>query len=695
MNPGEQISPGECVKESGKSISDDEIKEKLLQMKTDPDKGLGIPTSDSVAIDNANITNVLDINIKTEHLSADMDLLESNPLNDSNFLNSALDNIFGEGESELNENETKMSFESNDQNKKSDNDRKGEKNLNESSDSDSDDTDDDSDDSDDSDDDESTENSENEEEEDDTSDVEQKKHSPNKSSDGKKKSNLTDDENALKCTDPSVNLEKMLSADGDHSIDPSKMCGEMEKMGSDKSPKNSDKLGYIGENMEGRTFGLQRNDDGNRIDNLPNDSNMLGSDLANDNHSNISDSDIGDFGDDVDDSSNDSAKSSNSHDFVSRITNKINDVPMKSDSSNIDGTTKTELKSNNNDQLPYSMNFLDDLNTSDTSESNSSEKDSKCSNTFSLMRDCGSKLDSNVSQRDHDGQIKSSPNSDTKHKSVPSCIGLSLDSAIGSKSVEDDNAMSDLHTDNISDDEYDIKPDSITARKAENISIRNNENFESIANYISPAPISLNTLISADYSNLSDNNDTNSNDNRDTIDNKRNENSPSISKSDSLECSRITDKDIMEPGELLGKNLLESQDSNLTCESIGGDANKIGKSPFATDNAIKDKDGSILTECGDIDGKKGDSFGADESAKTKIEFGSLNAIGTNESGDASDGTKNAGQDSRNQGETQKTDDEMVFSLNFLDDKHFGKNTFDTISQKKKKICIQINCHSNQ
>lgn len=154
VNPGEQISPGECVKESGKSISDDEIKEKLLQMKTDPDKSLGIPTSDSAAIDNANITNVLDISIKTEHLSADMDLLESNPLNDSNFLNSALDNIFGEGESELNETETKMSFESNDQHKKSDNDRKGEKNLNESSESDSDDTDDDSDDSDDSDDDE-------------------------------------------------------------------------------------------------------------------------------------------------------------------------------------------------------------------------------------------------------------------------------------------------------------------------------------------------------------------------------------------------------------------------------------------------------------------------------------------------------------------------------------------------------------
>lgn len=155
MNTSDQISPGECIKESGKSISDDEIKDKLLHMKTDPDKGLGIPTSDSAAIENANITNALDISIKSEHLSAEMDMvLESNPLNDSSFLNSALENIFGEGESELNETETKMSFESNDPNKKSEHERKQEKNLNESSDSDSDDTDDDSDDSDDSDDDE-------------------------------------------------------------------------------------------------------------------------------------------------------------------------------------------------------------------------------------------------------------------------------------------------------------------------------------------------------------------------------------------------------------------------------------------------------------------------------------------------------------------------------------------------------------
>lgn len=153
VNTGEQISPGGSIKESGKSISDDEIKEKILQMKTDPDKSLGLPTTDSAAIDSANITNALDISIKSEHLSADMDMvLDTNQLNDSNFLNSALENIFGE--SEDNENETKMSFESNDANKKSENDRKDEKNMNESSDSDSDDTDDDSDDSDDSDDDE-------------------------------------------------------------------------------------------------------------------------------------------------------------------------------------------------------------------------------------------------------------------------------------------------------------------------------------------------------------------------------------------------------------------------------------------------------------------------------------------------------------------------------------------------------------
>lgn len=530
----------------------------------------------------------------------------------------------------------------------------------------------------------STENSENEEEEDDASDVEQKKHSPNKNSDGKsKKSNLNEndnDGNGSKCIDS--NLEKILSADAENSTGPTKLAGEIKKEGTHQSPKTtSDKLGCIGENIDGdrRSFGMQRTDDTNRTDNMPNDSNMLSSDLANDNHSNISDSDVGDFADDVDDSSNDSAKSSNSHDFVTRIANKPNDVPRKSDGSQIDGNTKSDMKSSNNDQLPYSMNFLDDLNTSDTSDSNSSEKDMKCSNTFSLMRDCGggggsggggSKgLDSaNAGQRgEHDGQLKTSPASDTKLKSVSSCIGLSLDSAIGSKSVEDDNAMSDLHTDNISDDEYDIKPDSITARKAENISIRNNENFDSIANYISPAPISLNTLISADYSNLSDNNDTNSNDNRDNSDNKRNESSPSISKPEPLDSSRITDKDIMEPGELLGKTLLESQDSNS--ESVTGDNIKTGKSPFSTETHNKDKsDGSANADGGDTDaGKKSDSFGADESANTKSEFGSLNVISTNDGGDGSESTKNSGVKQEKCETTSKTDDEMVFSLNFLDE----------------------------
>lgn len=88
-------------------------------------------------------------NIKTEHMPTEIDMdIESNQMNDSNYLNNALENMFGE--SNLNENETKMSFDSNDQNKKSDCDRKGD-NFNDSSDS-SDDTDDDSDDSTDSDD---------------------------------------------------------------------------------------------------------------------------------------------------------------------------------------------------------------------------------------------------------------------------------------------------------------------------------------------------------------------------------------------------------------------------------------------------------------------------------------------------------------------------------------------------------------
>lgn len=169
-NTGEQISPGEgSVKDTSvKSISDDEMKEKLLQMKTEPEKNLALSmatgndatTGAAAAADTANITNTLDITaIKTEHMqtSCEMDMvLDGNQMNDSNFLNTALENIFGES-SEDNENETKMSFESTEaHSKKSDVERKEaeEKNLNESSDSDSDDTDDDSDDSDDSDDDE-------------------------------------------------------------------------------------------------------------------------------------------------------------------------------------------------------------------------------------------------------------------------------------------------------------------------------------------------------------------------------------------------------------------------------------------------------------------------------------------------------------------------------------------------------------
>lgn len=169
VNAGEQISPGEgSVRDTSvKSISDDEMKEKLLQMKTEPDKNLGLSINDGTAagaaatsmIDTSS-TAIIDITaIKTEHMqsSSEMDMvLDGSQLNDSNFLNTALENIFGES-SEDNENETKMSFESTEaHSKKSDADRKEPegKNLNESSDSDSDDTDDDSDDTDDSDDDE-------------------------------------------------------------------------------------------------------------------------------------------------------------------------------------------------------------------------------------------------------------------------------------------------------------------------------------------------------------------------------------------------------------------------------------------------------------------------------------------------------------------------------------------------------------
>lgn len=449
------------------------------------------------------------------------------------------------------------------------------------------------------------------------------------------------DDNASKCTDPGEALEKILAADmsEDNSSEPNKMGGEAEMSGDNarQSPKTSDKLASM-ENADGsRSFGLQRPESKN----LPNDSNLLISDLANDNHSNISDSDDGDFPDDVDDSSNDSAKSGNSHGFL-RLVNKSNDVPSKMD----EASTKSDQKVD--EQLPYSMNFLDDLNTSDTTDSNSSEKEMKYSNVFNLIRDCAKDAPTS------DGAVKSSPGA---KKSVSSCIGLSMDSAIGSKSVDDDNAMSDLHTDNISDDEYDIKPDSLSARKSDNISIRNNETFDSIANYISPVPISLNTLISADYSNLSDNNDTNSNDNRD--DGKRSDSSPSLIKPEPSESSRITDKDIMEPGELLGANLLECQDSNA---SEGDNM----KSDFSPDH--KDKsNGAANADASDADtGKKGDLFSTVDAAASKADFSSL--LGKND-GDSADTTKTAAssQDNRKQGDsTQKTDDE-IFSLNFLDD----------------------------
>lgn len=504
-------------------------------------------------------------------------------------------------------------------------------------------------------------------------------------------------------TEAAEKLEKILSVDlnADDLADRSKIGGAHDEKGgaggaggatgsganelTRQSPKNGDKSAFDNSNRTSSDNNLPSNQE----------KKILRTELIDDNHSNISDSDVGDFPDDLDDSSNDSVKSSHSHSFASRLTQKPNDVPMKSeiDGSGGGGPLKSDLKGGT--ELSY--NFLDDLNTSDTTDSNSSEKPER-SNTFNLMRDCAATsapgLTKSISdaaargdQHDESPSLaKTSPTSDTKLKSVSSCIGLSLDSAIGSKSVDDDNAMSsDLHTDNISDDEYDdIKPDNLTAaRKSDNMSIRNNENFESIAQYISPAPMSLNTLISADYSNLSDNNDTNSNDNnRDSNDSKRTENSPSILKPASHDSSRITDKDIMEPGELLGKTLLDSQDSNLTCESlIGGDNGKAGgKSLFlTTDNNNKDKSENSTVDTVDlinIDSAKAktDSFSLGvDAAGTKTDFSVLHGIKGNESGggttDGTKGTNSSGgkQETRNPGEkTAKTDDE-IYELNFLDE----------------------------
>lgn len=505
-----------------------------------------------------------------------------------------------------------------------------------------------------------------------------------------------DNDSVSKLTEAAEKLEKILSVDLSAS-DSAKIGGVHDERGGGvsgsgaseltrQSPKNSDKSAFDNTNR------ATENSSGS------NEKKNLRTDLIDDNHSNISDSDVGDFPDDLDDSSNDSVKSSHSHGFASsRLTHKSNDVPMKSEDGG-GGALKSDLKGGAA-TTDLSYNFLDDLNTSDTTDSNSSEKPER-GNAFNLMRDCSTasaagltKSISDATARggggdQHDASspslVKTSPTSDAKLKSVSSCIGLSLDSAIGSKSVDDDNAMSDLHTDNISDDEYDdIKPDNLTSRKAENISIRNNENFESIAQYISPAPMSLNTLISADYSNLSDNNDTNSNDNnRDSNDSKRNESSPSILKPASHDSSRITDKDIMEPGELLGKTLLDSQDSNLTCESLTGDNGKpIGKTSFlTTDNNNKDK--SEIGDAVDLIGidatkSKTDSFGLSvESAGSKTDFSALHAI-KSESGSTTDGTKGnnssggggggSKQEIRNSGEkSAKTDDE-IYELNFLDE----------------------------
>lgn len=144
----DHISPVE-MKPSGKLISDDDSREKLLQIKTEAGKSLNLQSSDLTALDSAHISNALDINIKTENISNEIDMdLDHNSMSGTNFLNTELANIFGDTGS--NENETKMSFESNDQSKKSV--EKDQKDGNESSDSDDED-DSDSDESDDSDDD--------------------------------------------------------------------------------------------------------------------------------------------------------------------------------------------------------------------------------------------------------------------------------------------------------------------------------------------------------------------------------------------------------------------------------------------------------------------------------------------------------------------------------------------------------------
>lgn len=553
----------------------------------------------------------------------------------------------------------------------------------------------------------------------------------------------------LKLNEAAEKLEKMLAIDlnTDDLSDQSKMSEKGSGGVERQSPKTVDKMDS--------TFSMQqeRADNNSRTADsiLPSKEKNPRPQLIDDNHSNISDSDIGDFPDDLDDSSNDSVKSSNSHGFMPRLTHKSNDVPMK-----LESDAKSELKrSNSNTELPY--NFIEDFQTSDTTDSNSSVgKDG--SHAFNLMRDCAptasvsaagaasapiasSILDASrdtTIRRDQQQQrdaepssssssssssaslVKTSPISDTKLKSVSSCIGLSLDSALGSKSVDDDNAMSDLHTDNISDDEYDdIKPDTLTARKPDNMSMRKNENFESISKYMGPTPISintLNTLISADYSNLSDNNDTSSNDNRDSNDSKRTENSPTVVKPASHDSTRITDKDIMEPGELLGKTLLE--DSNLTSESltggdIGGGGKSIGmKSSFLADNNNhKDKSDNLLVDTVDLiesTKKTGDSFSltvGGGAIGSKTDFSALHAIKTKESGDTTEATKSNNSNSssggggggssnkpenRNTGEKSAKSDHEIYELNFLDEHDMNDSNQSGILGKRKVFISIIN-----
>lgn len=153
VNANEQIPLDENIKDSGKFVSDDDHKEKLLQLKTEISKNINMSTSNTTTMDSSRMSAPIDlnINIKTEPSEIDMDI-DGNPMHDSSFLNNALENIFGEGNLNENGNETKMSFDSGDQSKKLENERK-EENFNDSSDSDDDDdTDDDSDDSTDSDD---------------------------------------------------------------------------------------------------------------------------------------------------------------------------------------------------------------------------------------------------------------------------------------------------------------------------------------------------------------------------------------------------------------------------------------------------------------------------------------------------------------------------------------------------------------